>query len=125
MAATPDEILPLLPSYVARRCLFIERPTMSLADVESASIDGDVFRAAFSAPTDGQVVCEIDDNYRFAANPGNPYGDRWEVSLNLSDFYFDPDYWDGSRFMGWRVLFDSDVIRRFVARDLSWMEDWF
>ncbi len=98
---------------------------MSLADVESATIDGELFRAAFSASKDGQVVCQIDDDYGFAPNPTDPYGDRWDVSVNLSGFYFDPDHWDGSRFMGWRVLLDSDVVRQFVARDLSWMEEWF
>ena len=98
---------------------------MSLADVVSASVDGDMFRASFAAPADAQLVCNIEDDYTFAPEPSMPYGERWDVSLNLGDFYFDPEYWDGSRYMGWRIIFDPDVLTRFLAQDLAWMEDWF
>ena len=97
---------------------------MSLADVESASIDGDMFRATLVAASDAPLVCQIDDD-SFASDIPAPHGARWDISLNLNEFYFDPDYWDGARYMGWRIIFDPDVIMRFLDRDLSWMEDWF
>ena len=98
---------------------------MSFADVVAASLDGDMFRASLAAPSDALLVCNIDNDYAFDAEPSMPYGEHWDISLNLNDFYFDADYWDGSRYMGWRIIFDADVIKRFLERDLSWMEDWF
>ena len=97
---------------------------MSLADVLSASVDGGMFRATFTAAPDAQLVCNIDD-YTFSPFPSMPYGEHWDIAKNLNDFYFAPDYWDGSHYMGWRIIFDTDVIKRFQNRDLSWMEDWF
>ena len=125
MSAAEDDILAVLPTFIGRRCLFIERPAMSLADVISASVDGGMFRASFAAATDQQVTCDIDADYSFDNDLSMPYGPKWDVSLNLKDFDFDPEYWDGSRYMGWRVIFDPDVITRFSARDMSWMEEWF
>ena len=125
MSASADDVIAALPSHIGRRCLFIERPTMSLADVVSASVNGDMFRVSLAAATDAQLVCDIDDDYSFNAAPSMPYGERWDVSMNLNDFYLDTDYWDGSRYGGWRIIFDTDVLDRFLVQDLSWMEDWF
>ncbi len=97
---------------------------MSLADVVSASIEGDMFRATLAAAADAPLVCQIDDD-SFDSELPAPYGERWNISLTLNDFYFDPDYWDGSRYSGWRIIFDGNVVNRFLLRDLSWKDDWF
>ena len=119
-----DEIITVLPSYVGRHCLFIERPTMSIAEVVSVSIDDAMFRVSFAAVV-STPICSIDDDYTFRNEPATPHGENWEVSLNLNDFNFDPEYWDGSRYMGWRVIFDPDVVKQFLLLDLSWKDDWF
>ena len=124
MSASADQIVAVLPSYAGRRCLYIERPTMLLADVVSVRVDRGMLHVTLAAPSDAQLICRIDRNYEFATEPSMPYGELWDVSLNLNDFYFDPDYWDGSRFDGWRLLFNEAVLSQFLARDLSWMEDW-
>ena len=40
-------------------------------------------------------------------------------------FYAEQNFWDGLLYSDFRALFAPDVVERFVARDLSWVKEYF
>ncbi len=111
--------------YAAQRCLYIEGGEFSLAQVLRVQTSDWGMQAVLEALPECPLVCHYRENpCRFAEEP-ELLGHRWEISKRWQWFYAERNFWDGSLYGGFRVLFASDVIRRFIARDLSWVEEYF
>ena len=122
---TQDARLAGLLPYVGRRCVYIEDGVFSIARVAAVSASDQSMHAVMEAVPDLPLVCYYREQPpRFNAE-AHPVGDRWEISQEWKFFYPDEEVWDGSPYMGFRILFASDVVERFMARDLSWVEEYF
>jgi hypothetical protein len=114
----------LLP-FEGRLCVYVEDGIFSLARVVKVSACDSGIEAVMEAVPERPLVCYYRETPpRFAEEP-HPVGDRWEISRDWKWFYPGEQVWDGSPYMGFRALFAPDVVERFLARDLSWVEEYF
>jgi len=135
MAAMASDSLHLpadLSAYVGRRCVYIEDGVFSIARVSSVRVSEEGMGAVLQRIEAMPLVCYYRERPpRFAeeipcdAGRGYPEATSWEVAKGWRLFFLDEDYWDGSLYMGFRALFAPAVVERFLARDLSWTEDYF
>ena len=82
-------------------------------------------RAVLEAVPEAPLVCHYREDPPRFAEEAHPLGDRWEVSRRWEWFYPGEDVWDGSPLMGFRIVFAPGIVERFLARDLSWVEEYF
>lgn len=110
---------------MGRLCVYIESRIFSLARVVAVSATDEEMGAVLEAVPELRLVCYFaEDPPRFVEEP-HPIGDRWEITRSWNWFFPDPDLWDGSAYMGFRILFAPDVIERFLHQDLSWIDEYF
>jgi hypothetical protein len=116
---------PPLERYLNRRAVYIEGGTFCLVTVEAVETGSTGMRAVLSQDPDISLVCHYrEDPVRFADGE-KPFGDRWEISKEWNWFYYSPDHWDGSPYGGFHLIFSEQVIDRYLARDMQWVEDYF
>lgn len=109
-----------------RRGLYIEDGIGCLARVSDVELDESGIAAILRADSETQLICHFRENpNRFCDDAKPPFGDTWTIAKPWNWFFGDQQYWDGSSYGGFRLLFSTDVIGRFLQRDLSWMEDYF
>jgi hypothetical protein len=120
-----DKRLADLQTFVGRLCVYIEDGVFSIARVAAVSASEEGMEAVMEAVPELSLVCHYrEDPPRFAEEP-HPIGERWEIGRQWEWFYPGDEVWDGSPYMGFRALFAKDVVERFLARDLSWIDDYF
>jgi hypothetical protein len=120
-----DQRLADLQPFVGRLCVYIEDGVFSIARVAAASATEEGMAAVMDAVPELPLVCHYcEDPPRFVAEP-HPIGQQWEIGRQWDWFYPGEEYWDGSPYLGVRALFATDVVERFLARDLSWIDDYF
>jgi len=111
--------------YAGRRCVYIEGGEFSLAQVLRVQTSEQGMQAILEPLPECPLVCHYRENpCRFAEEP-ELLGHHWEIRKSWQCFYAEPDFWDGSLYGGFRALFAPDVVERFMARDLSWVEEYF
>ncbi|MGV3720585.1 MAG: hypothetical protein ACO1SX_06705 [Actinomycetota bacterium] len=114
-----------LQPYTGRRCVFIEDGVFSVARVVEVGAAETGMEAVLEAVPELPLVCHYrKDPPRFAEEP-HPVGSRWEINRTWEWFYPGEEIWDESPYSGFRILFASEVLERFLARDLSWVEEYF
>ena len=114
-----------LVPYVGRRYDYIEGGVFSIARVASVSASDRGMQAVMEAVPELALVCHYrDEPPRFSVEP-HPVGSRWEIGQEWDWFYPGEEVWDGSPYMGFRILFAPTVVEQFLARDLSWVDDYF
>ncbi len=105
--------------------VYIEDGVFSLARVVAVEATEEGMRATMEAVPEWPLSCDYRaDPPRFTADT-HPVGDRWEISKRWEWFFADETLWDASLYMGFRILFAPAVVERFLAQDLSWVEDYF
>ena len=122
---TEDARLTDLLPYVGRRCVYIEDGVFSIARVASVTVSTEGMQAVMEAAPDLPLVCHFREKPPRFAEETHPVGQRWEISKAWQWFYPAAEVWDGSPCMGFRILFAPDVVERFMAHDLSWVEEYF
>src|SRR5262245_33827033 len=101
----------LLP-YVGRQCVYIEDGVFSIARVTSVSASDRGMQAGMEAVPELPLVCYYRDQPPRFAEEAHPLGSRWEISQEWKWFYPSEEAWDGSPYMGFRILFAPDVVER-------------
>ena len=112
--------------YKNRRGLYIESGTGCIVRVLEVEVDDSEIRAKLCRDSDTPLVCFFQENpRRFTCEKSLSFGDTWTISKRWDDFFGDENYWDGSLYFGFRLLFSKDVVEQFLRQDLDWMEDYF
>jgi hypothetical protein len=117
--------------YNGKSVVFIESGEMCLATIVSAAYDTEGFKATFEASSSPAVACELrqfqqhqdGSNHRWSEK--SPFGQRWDVSASMKEFFHDPECWQASFLWGggFRVFVNQLFVERFLNHDIAWLED--
>jgi len=114
----------MVPGFLNRRGLYIEDGTACIVRVTHiAPGETGVQAHLTSIPTQGLTATLKGTEIEYHENE-SPFGAEWDIFKEWGSFYFDEHCWDASRHMGWRLLFDEDLIERFLRKDESWLDYW-
>jgi hypothetical protein len=120
-----DKRLEELQPYVGRLCVYIEGGRFSVARITEVSASDEGMQAVLEAVPEQRLVCHYHESPpRFVEQP-HPIGDRWEITKRWDWFYPDEYVWDGSAYLGFRIVFAPDALERFLRQDLTWVEEYF
>lgn len=119
--------------YIGKQLIFVEAGKMCLATLIQAQYGTDGFRAIFSASKFPSLSCNL-RKFRYANEDAvncwselSFLGEHWKVFVKPSEFYYAQDYWQASFLWGggFRVFLDQKFVERFIAHDVSWLEEFF
>jgi hypothetical protein len=122
---TAEETLRRLQTCVGRPCVFIEDGTFCIARVAEVAASDVGMQALLDCIPDLSLSCLYRHRPPQFREGVYPFGSRWEIGKEWKWFYLNEDHWDGSPYMGFHVLFAREVVERFLARDLCWIDDYF
>ena len=119
--------------YLGRRAIFVESDAMCLATVVGVEYADEMFHAVFEVCRSPQLSCqlrlfrEVDESRVESWSESAVFGERWEVSVGLDQFWPEDDYWQVLFLWGggFRVFFNPTLIERFAQHDVSWLDEIF
>jgi hypothetical protein len=106
---------------------------MCLATVVGVEHTAEMFHATFEVCRSPQLSCQLrlfrkgDESRVESWSESAVFGERWEVSVGLDQFWPEDDYWQALFLWGggFRVFFKPALIERFTQRDVSWLDEIF
>jgi hypothetical protein len=104
--------------------VYIEDGIFCMARVEGVSATTSGMEATLVSIPDWPLVCYFRERPRLFVEEPCPFGSQWAISKEWAFFFLEDGYWDGSLHMGFRLLFADDVVRRFLDKDLSSVEEY-
>jgi hypothetical protein len=121
-----------LANYVGRTAVYVETQKMCVAVVSSVYQDEERVAAEFTR-TPGTFMCRL----RFVLNPGDDpieevlkedsFPSTWKVEASDREFFPEADYWQVLFLFGGgvRIFFQPTFVSRFLAGDVSWLDEFF
>ena len=110
-----------LTQFVGRKGVYIENGLLCLVKITSVGTDERRMMASLQAASD--LLFRI-EKCEFSIEP-SPFGESWSVSQEWKFFFVDDEYWDASLQSGFRLILSQGAVDQFLARDVSWLDEYF
>lgn len=128
--AKREAFLPLVADFVGRSGLYLDGDTACLVRVERVIASSDRVHVRLRPLPGLRLIGKLvralaSGEVRMVYREEDcPLGPCWEVSQTWRLFEFSDTVWDSSAEAGWRLSFSKDLMRRFMARNTSWLDEY-